>query len=84
MSAQLKKANPQAYANVLRRCLEAVGRGMWAPDEAVVQELRRRYAEMDDELEGVAGPAGGASASNAARAPASKSAAPLPPKQQQR
>ncbi|KAI8464745.1 MAG: CobN/magnesium chelatase [Monoraphidium minutum] len=56
MAAKLRAANPQAYANVLRRCLEAAGRGIWTPDESVVEQLRQRFAEMDDELEGVAAP----------------------------
>ena len=59
MAAKLRAANPQAYANVLRRCLEAAGRGIWTPDEAVLSQLRQQYADMDDELEGVAPPAGG-------------------------
>jgi magnesium chelatase subunit H len=53
MAAKLRASNPQAYANVLRRCLEAAGRGIWRPDEGVLQQLRQRFAEMDDELEGV-------------------------------
>lgn len=56
MSAKLRKANPQAYANVLRRCLEAAGRGIWRPEENVIEQLRQKFAEMDDELEGVAAP----------------------------
>ncbi|GBF96914.1 protoporphyrin IX magnesium chelatase [Raphidocelis subcapitata] len=59
MAAKLRAANPQAYANVLRRCLEAAGRGIWKPDAEVVEALRQRFAEMDDELEGVAAPRGG-------------------------
>jgi magnesium chelatase subunit H len=58
MAAKLRAANPQAYANVLRRCLEAAGRGIWRPDESVVEQLRQRFAEMDDELEGVTAPRG--------------------------
>ncbi len=55
MAAKLRTANPQAFANVLKRCLEAAGRGMWSPSEQVLQQLREMYADMDDELEGVAG-----------------------------
>ena len=53
MAAKLRASNPQAYANVLRRCLEAAGRGIWRPDESVLRQLRERFAEMDDQLEGV-------------------------------
>ncbi|GAX76816.1 hypothetical protein CEUSTIGMA_g4262.t1 [Chlamydomonas eustigma] len=53
MSARLRKANPQAYSNVLKRMLEAAGRGIWNASPDMVQKLREAYAEMDDELEGV-------------------------------
>jgi magnesium chelatase subunit H len=59
MAARLRAANPQAFANVLRRMLEAAGRGMWDADEATLEWLRAAYAEMDEVLEGVA-PAPGA------------------------
>jgi magnesium chelatase subunit H len=54
MAATLRASNPQAYANVLRRCLEAAGRGLWQPGDDVIEALRAKYAEMDDQLEGVA------------------------------
>ncbi len=47
------KANPQAFGNVLRRMLEAAGRGMWNADAATLEKLQRMYAELDDELEGI-------------------------------
>ena len=47
------KANPQAFGNILKRMLEAAGRGMWNADAQTLQRLRDMYAEMDDELEGV-------------------------------
>lgn len=47
------KANPQAFGNVLRRMLEAAGRGMWNADAATLEQLQRMYAELDDELEGI-------------------------------
>jgi magnesium chelatase subunit H len=53
MRDKLRKANPQAFANVVRRMLEAAGRGLWDADEATLQSLRDTYAEMDDILEGV-------------------------------
>ncbi len=55
MRDKLRKANPQAFANVLKRMLEAQGRGMWKAKPEVIEKLREMYAEMDDELEGVAG-----------------------------
>ena len=47
------KANPQAFGNVLRRMLEAAGRGMWNADAQTLRQLQQMYADMDDELEGV-------------------------------
>ncbi|KAL4859226.1 Acyl-coenzyme A oxidase [Chlorella vulgaris] len=53
MAAKLRKSNPQAFGNVLRRMLEAAGRGMWNADAETLARLQKLYAEMDDELEGV-------------------------------
>ncbi|KAG1670953.1 hypothetical protein FOA52_011388 [Chlamydomonas sp. UWO 241] len=53
MAAKLRKANPQAYTNVLKRMLEAAGRGMWDAKPEVVAKLRQLFEEMDEELEGV-------------------------------
>jgi len=53
MASRLRKANPAAFKNVLARCLEAAGRGLWDADAATLERLRGLYAEMDDELEGV-------------------------------
>lgn len=53
MAAQLKASNPQAFRNVLGRCLEAAGRGLWQPQEELIAKLRAMYGEMDDELEGI-------------------------------
>jgi magnesium chelatase subunit H len=57
MAAKLRAANPQAFANVVRRMLEAAGRGMWNADEAVLDRLKALYGEMDDQLEGIGSPA---------------------------
>ena len=53
MRERLRKANPQAFRNVLKRMLEAAGRGLWNADEKVLDELRALYAETEDALEGV-------------------------------
>eukprot|EP00976_Prorocentrum_cordatum_P094367 1189756-Prorocentrum_minimum.AAC.2 len=53
MRAKLTKANPQAFANVVKRMLEAAGRGLWKAEESKLQQLRELYADMDDVLEGV-------------------------------
>jgi magnesium chelatase subunit H len=53
MREKLRRANPQAFRNVLRRMLEASGRGMWDADEETLAQLRDLYSETEDELEGV-------------------------------
>ena len=53
MRERLRKANPQAFRNVLKRMLEAAGRGLWNAEEKVLDELRALYAETEDALEGV-------------------------------
>lgn len=53
MREKLRKANPQAFQNVVKRMLEAAGRGMWNADEATLEKLKQEYMEMDDVLEGV-------------------------------
>lgn len=53
MAAQLRASNPQAFRNVLSRCIEAAGRGIWQPQPEMLDKLRKMYGEMDDELEGV-------------------------------
>eukprot|EP00850_Spirogloea_muscicola_P002275 SM000008S22364 [mRNA] locus=s8:1270267:1283112:- [translate_table: standard] len=54
MAAQLRKNNPQAFQNIVKRMLEAAGRGLWEnPDPSTLERLRNLYAEVDEELEGV-------------------------------
>ncbi len=43
----------QAFSNVLKRLLEANGRGMWQATPEVLRQLKQLYSDMDDELEGV-------------------------------
>jgi magnesium chelatase subunit H len=43
----------QAYRNVLKRMLEAAGRGMWNADAATLEQLQAQYSNLEDELEGV-------------------------------
>ena len=53
MREKLRRSNPQAFRNVLRRMLEAAGRGMWNADDETLAQLRALYSETEDELEGV-------------------------------
>ena len=43
----------QAFTNVLKRMLEAEGRGMWAPDKETLAKLKQMYQDMDSQLEGI-------------------------------
>eukprot|EP00271_Cylindrocystis_brebissonii_P004987 TRINITY_DN16942_c0_g3_i1.p1 TRINITY_DN16942_c0_g3~~TRINITY_DN16942_c0_g3_i1.p1 ORF type:complete len:1746 (-),score=312.16 TRINITY_DN16942_c0_g3_i1:714-5951(-) len=53
MAAKLRKNNPQAFRNIVKRMLEASGRGLWQADEETIMRLRSIYDEIDSELEGV-------------------------------
>lgn len=51
MREKLRKSNPEAYKNVVRRMLEANGRGLWEATEDQLEQLQDLYAEMDEEVE---------------------------------
>jgi magnesium chelatase subunit H len=53
MAEKLKKANPEAFRNIVGRMLEASGRGFWQPDEEQLRKLRALYDVADEQLEGV-------------------------------
>ncbi|HEY9826610.1 MAG TPA: magnesium chelatase subunit H [Stenomitos sp.] len=53
MAEKLRKANPEAFRNIVGRMLEANGRGFWHPDEEKLRELRKLYDVADEQLEGV-------------------------------
>jgi len=54
VAQKLQKSNPEAFKNVVRRLLEAAGRGMWETDDGTVEKLRDLYADADDLVERVA------------------------------
>jgi magnesium chelatase subunit H len=53
MAEKLRKANPEAFRNILGRMLEASGRGLWQADKDKLEKLRQLYELSDEELEGV-------------------------------
>ncbi|MEH2444312.1 MAG: magnesium chelatase subunit H [Nostoc sp.] len=53
MADKLRKANPEAFRNILGRMLEAHGRGFWDADNEKLDKLRQLYELTDEELEGV-------------------------------
>ncbi|MDZ8236250.1 MAG: magnesium chelatase subunit H [Nostoc sp. ChiQUE01a] len=53
MADKLRKANPEAFRNIVGRMLEAHGRGFWQADSEKLDKLRQLYELTDEELEGV-------------------------------
>ncbi|MCX5983865.1 MAG: magnesium chelatase subunit H [Nostocales cyanobacterium LacPavin_0920_SED1_MAG_38_18] len=53
MAEKLRKANPEAFKNILGRMLEASGRGLWQADGDKLEKLRQLYELSDEQLEGV-------------------------------
>ncbi|RCJ25650.1 protoporphyrin IX magnesium chelatase [Nostoc sp. ATCC 43529] len=53
MAEKLRKANPEAFRNIVGRMLEAHGRGFWEADNDKLDKLRQLYELTDEELEGV-------------------------------
>ncbi|MTJ09569.1 magnesium chelatase subunit H [Anabaena sp. UHCC 0204] len=53
MAEKLRKANPEAFRNIVGRMLEASGRGLWQADGDKLDKLRQLYDLTDEQLEGV-------------------------------
>jgi magnesium chelatase subunit H len=53
MAEKLRKANPEAFRNIVSRMLEAHGRGLWNADSNRLEKLRQLYELSDEQLEGV-------------------------------
>ena len=53
MAEKLRKANPEAFKNIVGRMLEAHGRGFWDVSDEKLQKLRELYELTDEQLEGV-------------------------------
>eukprot|EP00611_Tribonema_gayanum_P028945 TRINITY_DN7600_c0_g1_i2.p2 TRINITY_DN7600_c0_g1~~TRINITY_DN7600_c0_g1_i2.p2 ORF type:complete len:161 (-),score=29.67 TRINITY_DN7600_c0_g1_i2:391-873(-) len=51
MAQKLRKNNPEAFQNILKRMLEAAGRGFWSPDDSVLEAIREQYADIEDQIE---------------------------------
>ena len=51
VAKQLQRSNPEAFKNVVRRLLEAAGRGMWETDDDTLERLREMYSDADDMVE---------------------------------
>jgi len=53
MRKLLQKNNPEAFRNVVKRMLEAHGRGMWNADADTIEKLKKMYGDAEDRIEGV-------------------------------
>jgi len=53
MRERLARLNPHAAAGMVRRLLEASGRGFWDTDEETLDRLRSIYEDLEDRLEGI-------------------------------
>ncbi|WP_306547655.1 cobaltochelatase subunit CobN, partial [Desulfobulbus sp.] len=51
MQEWMKEVNPYALQNILDKLLEAISRGMWQADEAMEEQLKNAYLEMEGEIE---------------------------------
>ena len=51
MAGKLREANPEAFKNIVARCIEASGRGMWNADEATLERLQNLYNDLDSQME---------------------------------
>lgn len=53
VAVKLQRANPEAFKNIVRRLLEAEGRGFWETSRDKIDRLQELYAEADDRVEQV-------------------------------
>jgi len=51
VAKKLQQANPEAFKNVIRRMLEAAGRGMWSTSDSTLANLKALYSDADDRIE---------------------------------
>ena len=54
LSRRHEGAFVRAFRNILKRMLEAKGRGFWSPSDDVLARLQDLFEEVEDEIEGVA------------------------------
>lgn len=53
MLERLRHLNPHSARSLVGRLLEAHGRGFWAAEEQVLQQVREIFTRLEDQLEGV-------------------------------
>jgi magnesium chelatase subunit H len=54
MLERLRELNPHSAHSLVRRLLEANGRGYWETDQDVLEKLQEIMRDLEDQLEGVA------------------------------
>ena len=53
MAERLKSSNPEAFRNILKRMLEANGRGFWNADPRTLNKIQDMFDEVEDQIEGL-------------------------------
>lgn len=51
VARQMREQNPEAFRNIVKRMMEASGRGFWRPDKKVLDRIREVFDDIDDEME---------------------------------
>jgi cobaltochelatase CobN len=51
MQEWMKQVNPYALQNILDKLLEAAARGMWQPDEALMEEMQEAFLDAEGDIE---------------------------------
>ena len=51
MAKRLADSNPEAFRNIVKRMLEAHGRGYWEASGDTLEQLRDLYSQAEDEIE---------------------------------
>jgi len=53
MAERLKSSNPEAFRNILKRMLEANGRGFWDADQSTLSTIQDLFYDVEDQIEGL-------------------------------
>lgn len=48
---RMLEMNPEAYRNVVKRMMEAHGRGFWKPNKSTMERLQDLFSDADDAIE---------------------------------
>lgn len=51
VARKMRDTNPEAFKNIVKRMLEATGRGFWRPSDDLLEKLQDLFDDLDDEME---------------------------------